>query len=134
MNNLKQIGVAFRIWEGEHNDQFPFNLSQTNGGTLELCHPDSRGFEQNPVPTLMVMSNELSTPNILVCPNDPAKHVAANFASLTADNFSYQLRTGPDINDRHPQEVLMVDPINGLVLRCDGSVSRDLTYKKQPTP
>jgi hypothetical protein len=130
-HNLKEIGLAFHVWESEHNDQYPFNLSETNGGTLELCHPDSRGFEQNPAATLMLLSNELSTPKLLVCPNDPAKHAAADFASLTAGNISYVLRTGPDVNDRHPREVLMVDPINGYVLHCDGSVQRDLKYKQQ---
>jgi len=131
MNNLKQIGLAFRIWEGDHNGQYPFNVSQAQGGTRELCQLDSNGYEQNPVPTFKVLSNVLGgNPKILVCPNDPAHHAAADFASLTADNLSYQLRTGPDLNDGHPQEILMVDPINGLVLRCDGSVNRDLPYKK----
>src|ERR1039458_3374995 len=36
-NNLKQIGLAFRIWAGDNGDQFPFNVSQTKGGTHELC-------------------------------------------------------------------------------------------------
>jgi hypothetical protein len=130
VNNMKQIGLAFRIWEGDHGDQFPFNVSQSKGGTLELCHPGADGYEQDPTPVFMVMSNELSTTKILVCPNDPAKHAAANFASLTADNISYELRTGTNLDDRHPQEVLLVDPINGYVLRCDGSVLKDFRYKK----
>jgi hypothetical protein len=131
MNNLKQIGLAFRIWEGDHNDQYPCNVSQAQGGTRELCQPDGNGYDQNPVPTFKALSNMLGgNPRLLVCPNDPAHHAAASFASLTADNLSYQLRSGPDINDAHPQEILMVDPINGLVLRCDGSVNRDPTYKK----
>jgi hypothetical protein len=52
-------------------------------------------------------------------------------ASLTADNLSYQLRSGPNISDSHPAEVLMVDPINGLALLCDGSVQRDPKYKQK---
>jgi hypothetical protein len=130
-NNLKEIGIAFRIWEGDHNDQYPFNVSQAQGGTRELCEHDSNGFEKNPAPTFMVMSNELATPRILVCPNDPAKHAAADFASLTPNNISYQLRTGTNVTDNHPEEILAVDPINGLVLYCDGTVSPDLLYKKK---
>jgi TM2 domain-containing membrane protein YozV len=130
INNLKQIGLAFRIWEGDNNDQFPWNVSRAQGGTREVCRLDANGYELNPVPTFMVASNELSSPKILVCPNDPNKQAAADFASLTTDNISYLLRTGPNINDSHPQEILMVDTINGLVLRCDGSVQRDLSYKK----
>jgi predicted Zn finger-like uncharacterized protein len=129
-NNLKQIGLAFRIWEGDNGDQLPFNVSQSKGGVKELCKTGSDGFEKNPAAVFMVMSNELSTPRILVCPNDPQKQAAADFSSLTADNISYQLRTGPNINDSHPEEILAIDPINGLVLRCDGSVRKDLSYKK----
>jgi len=130
VNNLKQIGLAFRIWEGDHGDQFPFNVSQAKGGTRELSNPDSNGFEQNPAPVFMVMSNELSTPRILVCPNDPAHHVAADFSQLTSANISYELRTGAKISDSNPDEILAVDPVYGYVLRCDGSVLKDLKYKK----
>lgn len=129
-NNLKMIGLAFRIWEGDHNDQFPFNVSQAQGGVKELCETDSDGIEKNPAAIFMVMSNELSTTRILVCPNDPKKQAATGFSNLTANNISYQLRTGPDISDSHPDEILAIDPINGLVLHCDGSVQRDSHYKK----
>jgi hypothetical protein len=130
VNNLKQIGLAFRIWEGDNNDQYPFNVSQAQGGVKELCETDSNGFEKNPAAVFMVMSNELSTPKILVCANDPDKKAATDFSSLTAKNISYQLRTGTNVNESNPDEVLAVDPINGLVLHCDGSVQRDLRYKK----
>jgi uncharacterized membrane protein len=129
INNLKQIGIAFRIWEGNHGDKYPFNVSQAQGGTRELCQPDGNGYEQNPAPTFKVLANALGSPKLLVCPGDPAKHPAASFASLTADNISYQLRTGPDINDQNPQAVLMVDPVNGAALFCDGSVQQGSQYK-----
>jgi len=132
-SNLKQIGIAFRLWEGDHNDRFPFNVSQAQGGTRELCEPDSNGFEKNPVPIFMVMSNELGTARILVCPNDKTKQAAADFSSLTANNISYQLRTGTNVNSDNPTEILAVDPINGIVLRCDGSVEPDFHYKKTVT-
>ena len=128
-NNLKQVGLAFHIWEGDHNGQYPFNVSQAQGGTRELCQQDANGYEQNPAPTFKVLANALGLPNLLVCPGDPVKHPAASFASLTADNISYQLRTGPEINDQNPQAVLMVDPINGVVLHCDGTAEINRQYK-----
>jgi hypothetical protein len=123
-NNLKMIGIGFRIWAGDHNGQFPFNVSQTQGGTLELCQRDSNGFEQNPVPIFMVMSNEIVSLKILVCRNDRAKKPAADFASITTANISYQLRTGANVSLDHPSEILAVDTINGLALRCDGKVQK----------
>jgi len=131
VNNLKQVGLAMRIWESEHNGQFPFHVSQAQGGALESCQQDANGFELNPAPVFMVMSNELSTTRILVCPNDPTKHAAADFASLTAANISYELRTGPDVKENDPQAVLAVDPFNGEVLYADGSVQRDLRYRRR---
>ncbi len=131
--DLKAIGISFKLWEGDHNDQFPFNVSQAQGGTLELCDRDSAGFEKNLVPIFMVMSNELGTTRILVCPNDKTKQASADFASLTANNISYQLRTGTNVNENNPAEILAVDPINGIVLRTDGNVERDFHYKKTVT-
>ena len=37
-NNLKEIGIAFKTWALDHNDQFPFNVSTNSGGTLR-CAP-----------------------------------------------------------------------------------------------
>ena len=127
-NNLMQIGLAFRLWGRHGGNQYPFAVSTAKGGTRELCHPDSNGYEPNPVPTFKAMANELSTPGILVVPNDPTKHAAASFAKLTADNISYLLRTGPNVSESNPEEILMVDPINGVALHCDGSVERDPKY------
>ena len=41
----------------------------------------------------------------------------------------HKLRTGTNLNDSHPQEILAVDPFNGLVLQCDGSVQVNRAYK-----
>lgn len=128
--NLRQIGLAFIMWADDHNHQFPFNLSQAIGGTRELCNLDNDGFEMNPVPIFMVISNELQSTRILVCPNDKAKKAAADFASLTINNISYKLRTGTNVSPDHPAEILAVDSINGLALHCDGSV---VTYDLHKT-
>src|ERR1017187_10234355 len=34
-NNLKQIGLAFRIWEGDNGDKYPMALGSNQGGALE---------------------------------------------------------------------------------------------------
>jgi len=122
VNNLKQIGLAFRIWSVDHGDQFPFNTSTSKGGTLELCSRGAGGFDQNSFQHFQVMSNELSTPKILICPADPSKQLATTFANLQAINVSYQVRTGTNITELSPQEVLAHCPIHGHDAMCDGSV------------
>jgi prepilin-type processing-associated H-X9-DG protein len=121
-NNLRQIGLAMKVWALERNDQFPFNVSTNSGGSLELCSRGPDGFETDPSSHLKLISNELSSTSFLVCPSDSGKHPAAGFASLRSENVSYQLRTGTNINSDNPQEILVVCPIHGNVLYCDGNV------------
>jgi hypothetical protein len=121
-NNMKQIGLSFRTWAIDNEDNFPFNVSTNKGGTLELCLPGSDGFDRNSAFHFQVMSNELSTPKILVCPTDGKKKAALNFESLQAGNVSYQVCSGTNVADVNPEQVLAVCPIHNNVLLCDGSV------------
>jgi len=82
VNNLKQLGLAFRIWSGDNKDRYPCNVSTNDGGTMELCARDQDGFDRNGFLSLQVMSNELSVTMILVCPQDKGRHWATNFGSL----------------------------------------------------
>jgi hypothetical protein len=123
VNNLKQIGISFRTWAIEHDDLYPCNVHTNKGGVLELCSIGTDGFDQNPTPTFQVMSNELTTPLILLCPKDRSKNSALNFSKLTSSNITYRLRSGADIRDANATNVLMLCPICGNILRCDGSVT-----------
>jgi prepilin-type processing-associated H-X9-DG protein len=64
VNNVKQLGLSFRIWAGDNSDKYPMQLSVTNGGTMEHL---ASGVAW---PHFQVLSNELNTPKILVCPED----------------------------------------------------------------
>jgi competence protein ComGC len=75
VNNLKQDGLAFRIWEGDNGDKYPMAVSTNKGGTMEYAE-DGNAFRH-----FQVMSNELSTPKILICPADD-RTAAASFARL----------------------------------------------------
>jgi prepilin-type processing-associated H-X9-DG protein len=61
----------------------------------------------NVVQTFLVMSNELSTPKILHCPNDMAHIEANSFASLASSNISYFV--GLDARETDPQALLSGD-------------------------
>ena len=125
VNNMKQIGLSFRTWAIDNGGSFPFNVSTTNGGTLELSMPGSDGFDRNSAFIFQVMSNELSTPKILVCPADSKRQRALNFISLQPENVSYQVHSSTNLNENTPEEILAVCPIHNNVLRCDGSVVRE---------
>jgi prepilin-type processing-associated H-X9-DG protein len=85
-NCMKQIGLAFRCWAIDNNDHLPMQVSVTNGGTMELA---ASGLV---FPHFQVMSNELSTPKILLCPEDKNRSYATSFTdNLTDKNLSYFL-------------------------------------------
>ena len=56
VNNMKQLGLAARIWAVDHGDTTPASLLQ--------------------------MTNEMSTPKILFCPADTGRQAAANWSSV----------------------------------------------------
>lgn len=131
-NNLKQIGLSFRVWAMDNDGQFPFNVSTNAGGTREFCARDADGFDSNAALHFQVMSNELSTPRLLVCPKDWSRKPAVSFASLEAKNVSYRLRSGTNVNESNPTAVLAVCPFDGNTLRCDGSVTAGKADWKPP--
>lgn len=85
-NGMKQIGLSFRSWAIDNHDRFPMQVSVADGGTMELVASGAV------YPHFQVMSNELSTPRVLLCPNDEKRSYATNFASdLTDRKVSYFL-------------------------------------------
>src|SRR6202789_2340186 len=35
VNNLKEVGLAFKIWEGDNSDHYPMAVSSSVGGGME---------------------------------------------------------------------------------------------------
>ena len=105
VNNLKQIGLAARIWEGDNGDKFPMAISETNNGTMEFTTGANawRHFQ--------IMSNELSTPRILWCPNetDPNRFRGTNFIWLNNSNLSYFVGVDVTNDENNPQMILSGD-------------------------
>ena len=110
-NNLKQIGISFRTWALDNNDKFPMQVPATNGGTLELVESGTV-FSH-----FQVMSNELSTPKLLVCPQetDPKRTVANTFAITASSTASFtndsqvSYFVGVDAEDVRPSTFLSGD-------------------------
>jgi prepilin-type processing-associated H-X9-DG protein len=100
VNNLKQVELAFKTWAVDNGDKYPMSVSTKLGGTKEFAK-DGNVFRH-----FQVMSNELSTPKLLICPSD-TRTFAANFADLHNENISYFV--GLDANDTNPQMFLSGD-------------------------
>jgi prepilin-type N-terminal cleavage/methylation domain-containing protein len=125
VNNLKQVGLSFRTFALDNGDNYPMRVSVANGGysdytgirIVQNSQLNSRGV----FGFFMVMSNELSTPKILICPAEyesqrqaattfggsiPAG--SANTTPFTNDlNVSYFI--GVDAQDTMPQMFLTGD-------------------------
>ena len=95
VSNLKQLGLAVRLWSTDNGDTTPQNL--------------------------ISMTNEMNTPKILVCPADTARQPARDWASFTPANCSYDY-LAPSAPDTEPQRILFRCPVHGSVTLCDGSV------------
>ena len=110
--NLKQIGLSYRLWEGDNGDKFPMNVSVTNGGTMGLA------TGKNAWINFLVMSNQLSTPRILHCPADTDGSATNSWSGLNNQNISYFV--GLDVSESEPQTILSGDDnfeINGAPVK-----------------
>lgn len=100
VNNLKQMGLAARIYSTDHNDAFP--------------------------PDFLSMTNELVSPKILVCPLDsnPAAAATSDWASFDPSWNSYEYVT-KGLTESTPgfeTKVLFRCRIHGHECKGDGSV------------
>lgn len=102
VDNLKQVGVAFRTWTLDGGDSYPAEVDVKFGGARQELAIGHVYFN------FIVMSNELSAPKILVCPDDNEKKVAKNFHSgFNNSNVSYFV--GAEARDTFPQMFLSGD-------------------------
>jgi len=102
VNNLRQVGLAFRVWADDHGEQFPWNVPQTNGGTMEFATSTQvwRHFQ--------IASNEMNSPKILYCPSDTGQSRANGWQpSISNGNVSYFI--GLDADETKPQSILSGD-------------------------
>lgn len=92
VNNLKQVGLSFHLWAGDNDGKFPFQIDPSQGGTQTIKEA-WRHF--------LVMSDELGTPKILICPSDTGRQRANDFsdrpdgfAALKNQALSFGVGTG----------------------------------------
>jgi len=101
VSQLKIIGVACRVWPSGQDSKYPAQVSVTNGGAMELIAAG------NVAAYFQVMSNELGSTKVLICPQDTEHIPATDFATLENSNISYFV--GLDAADTQPQTLLSGD-------------------------
>lgn len=117
VNNLKNVGLSFRIFATDNGDQFPFNISTNQGGSAEFI-PTANTSGTKDLNTYLhfaALSNELSTPKIVICPSDSNGRVEArSFAGGTAtdaykNNKNVSYFVGLETDETRPQMLLSGD-------------------------
>jgi prepilin-type processing-associated H-X9-DG protein len=102
MSNLKQTGLAFRIWEGDHGDHFPMTF-YTNKLGEPLYANAANGYRY-----FQAMSNELNNPKVLICPADNSRNPATNWGpDFSGRHISYFLSM--EAAETYPQMILAGD-------------------------
>lgn len=108
VSNLKQIGLAFRMWSNDNGERFPWGVAVNAGGA------------QNANPFVLsqyrTISNELNTPKVLVCTSDTRirantfePNAPANQVPLVNSGTQISYFVGTDADETKPQTILAGD-------------------------
>ena len=100
VNNLKQVALSFRIYANDNNDLYPMQIADDKGGAKDSI-AQGEVFR-----VFLAMSNELSVPKTVVCPNDP-RIAATNWDVFGKTNTSYFV--GLDAEEVRPNMILSGD-------------------------
>jgi prepilin-type N-terminal cleavage/methylation domain-containing protein/prepilin-type processing-associated H-X9-DG protein len=94
VGHLHQAGIAFHVFAHDHNSLFPMSVAIESGGSQEYTER-ARTFQGNfyfAYRHFQALSNELTSPRLLVCPSDTRLN-AAGFPQLQNENVSYFVAT-----------------------------------------
>jgi prepilin-type N-terminal cleavage/methylation domain-containing protein len=108
VNNLKQIGLSYKIWAGDNQDRYPMTVSQSEGGTAGNIANAALIWTH-----FQVLSNELNTPKVVICPADE-RTARTNFNSIGTgadfmNNVAVSYFIGRDATETNPQMLLSGD-------------------------
>jgi prepilin-type N-terminal cleavage/methylation domain-containing protein len=85
INNLKQIGTAYRVWENDNGDKYPQQQTYAQGGCTEVftgagsTSQDGQSGAGAWIP-YTIMQNEMGqSPKVVLCPSDDWQTANTNF-------------------------------------------------------
>jgi hypothetical protein len=154
INNLKQIGTAYRIWSNDNGDRFPAQQTAALGGWSDtICDQSSTIAAEYMFMDYTLMQNEMGqSAKVVICPSDdriantnfyastadypnPTTYgVAQQAASGTFNNTNLSYWVGPGANDTYPQALLGGDRNLGMVggTTAQPGTSQDQNYGFSP--
>ena len=115
VSNLKQIGLAQRMWSNDHGERFPFEVDPPLA-INSFTSDGSRNHALGVLSHYRAISNELNTPKVLVCGSDASRTRAINFDTAAgtanplisaATQISYFV--GTNASETFPQTILSGD-------------------------
>ncbi len=128
INNLKQVGLAFRMFSNDHGDQFPWAVPTAEGGSKESVSTGAI------FPHYCAASNELSTPRILICSSDGAKRRVVSW-DQSMNNGSLSYFAGLDADESRPRMFLTGDrnlTTNGRLAAAEAAVTSKTLFGIAP--
>ncbi len=101
-SNLRQIGIAMRLWSNDNDAKYPWRVDQSEGGGKPNGTDNAKVHFQ-----FSLASNELVTPKVITCPSDKGRMPAADFGTIDLSNVSYHL--GNDADEAKVNNILSAD-------------------------
>jgi hypothetical protein len=98
INNLKQLGLAARIYSSDNEGNYPSHIE--------------------------LLTNSIQAPNVLVCHSDTNRHAAATWAEFDPALHVTYAYHGASVKESDAGHVLFHCPIHGHVTLGDGSVQQ----------
>jgi len=155
INNMKQVGLAYRIWSNDNGDRFPAQQTVALGGWSDYIGglPAGSGMSEYTYYNYTIMANEMGqSPKIVECPSDdrnpntnfyassitgitspaPGGSIPASQATTgTFNNASVSIWVGVGANDTYPQALLGGDRnlgATGGTIASPTGTSQDQNY------
>ena len=89
-NNLKELGIAFKTWGLDNNDQYPMTVATAQGGPPNQTQIN-QGIALYVYQVFGTMSNEVSTAKLLACPSDSGTQAHTNLLMVTGATFTQEV-------------------------------------------
>lgn len=133
MSNLKQLGIAWRMYADDHDETFPLYMCNTRGnmGYCAICPP----FAKHPTAWPVAMWPYYKNSDILVCPSSrevipQAPHSLIDRTTTPHSAMSYN--TNGMVMERSLAGI--PEPSRSVILVCHGWTNGQLGYRPFKAP